>query len=199
MGGARATDTSGSSDMALFLSLIALLALLGLTTSQTFTSCDPLKQTCPPDPALGKAISYDFTKGSSSDWALSTGAFPTFDTTGDDAGAHFTIAKSLDSPTMTSKWYMMFGHYDIVLRTSPGVGVISSLVLQSDDLDEIDFEWLGADDQQVQTNYFGKGNTTTYDRGGFHANPRNQDEFHTCESAPRLSSRCATRLTDKRL
>ncbi|PHH68375.1 hypothetical protein CDD82_602 [Ophiocordyceps australis] len=38
---------------------------------------------------------------------------------------------------------------------------------------QIDFEWLGADEGRVQTNYFGKGNTTTWDRGQMHnvANP----------------------------
>ena len=40
------------------------------------------------------------------------------------------------------------------------------MVLESDDLDEIDFEWLGSRTNEVQTNYFGKGNTTVYDRGG---------------------------------
>ena len=156
-------------------SLLTLTTTLGPTFAQTFTSCNPLTAACPADTALGKAIFYDFTKGASNDFSLSTYAFPTFDS----SGAQFTIARKLDSPTMTSKWYMQFGHYDVVLKASPGVGVVSSLVLQSDDLDEIDFEWLGADDQNVQSNYFGKGNTTVYDRGEFHSNPGAQDGFHT--------------------
>ena len=158
--------------------MFALSVLAGIISSvsaQTYTSCNPLNTGCPTDPALGKAVLYDFTKGSSSDWSLSTNAFPTFDS----SGAEFTIAKKLDSPTMTSNFYIMFGHYDVVLKAAPGVGVISSLVLQSDDLDEIDFEWLGAEPQHVQSNYFGKGNTTVYDRGGNHNNPGNQDGFHT--------------------
>ena len=65
------------------------------------------------------------------------------------------------------------------MKPAPGVGIVSSMVLQSDDLDEIDFEWLGADGQQVQSNYFGKGQTTTYNRGAFHANPGNQVDYHT--------------------
>ncbi|KAG5919649.1 hypothetical protein E4U42_006450, partial [Claviceps africana] len=32
----------------------------------------------------------------------------------------------------------------------------------------IDWEWIGSDNTQVQTNYFSKGNTSTYDRGRFH-------------------------------
>ena len=74
---------------------------------------------------------------------------------------------------------MMFGHVDIVMKAAPGVGIVSTLVLESDDLDEIDLEWLGADGNQVQSNYFSKGQTTTYNRGAFHANPGNQDGFHT--------------------
>ena len=155
--------------------LIAAAATVAPTFAQTFTSCNPLKKTCDPDPALGKAVQYDFTAGASQDWTVSTGAAPKFSSN----GADFTIAKTGDSPTMSSKWYMMFGHYEVVMKAAPGVGVVSSLVLQSDDLDEIDFEWLGADDQHVQSNYYGKGNTDTYDRGANLTNPGSQDDFHT--------------------
>jgi beta-glucanase (GH16 family) len=67
----------------------------------------------------------------------------------------------------------------VTLQAAPGKGIVTSLVLQSDDLDEIDFEWVGGDNAQVQTNYFSKGDTTTYDRGAYHpvANPTGQ--FHT--------------------
>lgn len=155
--------------------LLAIAATLAPTLAQTSTSCDPTKKACPADTALGKAIEYDFTQGASQDWTVSTGAAPTFDSN----GAEFTIAKSGDSPTMSSKWYMMFGHYDVVMKAAPGVGVVSSLVLQSDDLDEVDLEWLGADDQHVQSNYYGKGNTQVYDRGANLTNPGSQDGFHT--------------------
>ena len=73
----------------------------------------------------------------------------------------------------------MFGHVDVVLQAAPGVGMVSSMVLESNDLDEIDLEWLGADNTQVQSNYFGKGQTTTYNRGAFHPNPNNQNGFNT--------------------
>lgn len=61
--------------------------------------------------------------------------------------------------------------------------MVTSFVLQSDDLDEIDWEWLGGDKAQVQTNYFGKGDTTTYDRGAYHqvANPQDQVYKYTIE------------------
>lgn len=65
------------------------------------------------------------------------------------------------------------------MRASTGTGIVTSFVLQSDDLDEIDWEWLGTDTAQVQTNYFGKGDTTTYDRGAYHPVASPQDTFHT--------------------
>lgn len=73
----------------------------------------------------------------------------------------------------------MFGRVEYTIKAAPGRGIVSSAVLQSDDLDEIDWEWLGANNAQVQTNYFGKGDTSSYNRGAYHANPGNHDSFHT--------------------
>lgn len=53
------------------------------------------------------------------------------------------------------------------------------MVLQSEDLDEIDWEWLGGDGTQAQTNYFGKGNTTSYDRGTYQSVSSPQTIMHT--------------------
>lgn len=75
----------------------------------------------------------------------------------------------------------MFGKVSITMKAAPGAGIVSTLVLESDDLDEIDMEWLGADDTQVQTNYFGKGDVTTYNRGTYAAAPNNQADFITYE------------------
>lgn len=94
-------------------------------------------------------------------------------------GAVFTINKETEAPTFTSLGYIFFGRVDVVARASVGTGIVTSFVLQSDDLDEIDWEWLGGDTTQVQTNYFSKGDTTTYDRGGFSGVGNPQAEFHT--------------------
>lgn len=67
----------------------------------------------------------------------------------------------------------------MTLRAARGAGIVTSLVLQSDDLDEIDWEWLGGDNTQVQTNYFSKGCTETYDRGGFSPVDDPINQFHT--------------------
>jgi hypothetical protein len=69
-----------------------------------------------------------------------------------------------DSPTLESNFYIFFGQVSVIMKAAPGVGIVSSVVLESDDLDEIDWEWLGGNNTSVETNYFGKGNTSTYDR-----------------------------------
>ena len=73
----------------------------------------------------------------------------------------------------------MFGKVSVTMKAAPGAGIVSTLVLQSDDLDEIDMEWLGADGTEVQTNYFGKGDVTTYNRGQFNPAANNQGQFIT--------------------
>lgn len=170
---------------------ILLATFSPFVSGQTWSTCNPLTQGnlppaaspvmlltvlggCPDDPALGTSKNIAFTSGPSSDFT-SSGA-PTYDSN----GAAFTVARSGDSPTITSKWYIMFGHVDFVVKAAPGQGVVSSAVLLSDCLDEIDFEWLGGDNSQVQSNYFGKGQTTTgYNRGAFHGAPNNHDSFNT--------------------
>ncbi|KAI1828083.1 concanavalin A-like lectin/glucanase domain-containing protein [Xylaria intraflava] len=147
----------------------------GPTIAQTFTSCNPLQtSSCPPDPALGKTIDIDFTKGRSSLFTASGGT-PTYDSN----GVSFTVAKSGDSPQLISLFYIMFGRVEMTVKAAPGAGIVSSLVFESDCLDEIDNEWLGADSSEVQTNYFGKGITGSYNRGQFNPAANNQGEFIT--------------------
>lgn len=157
------------------LQLLASASALFVARSaaQTYTSCNPLAGSCPPDTALGRSISYDFTKGGSSDFVAN--GVPTYDSN----GVSFTVAKSGDSPQLTSNWFIMFGQVDVVLKAAPGAGIVSSFVLESNDLDEIDWEWLGAQPDLVQSNYFGKGNTQQYNRGATHNAPGSQDGFHT--------------------
>ena len=171
----------------------AATALLSPVVAQTSTKCNPLTSgmnssmfalpafllltmssgNCPADPALGKSATIDFTQGSSN--MFTTQGNPTYD----GNGASFSIAKSGDAPTLISNFYIMFGQIEFVMKAAPGVGIVSTLVMQSDDLDEIDWEILGADNTQVQTNYFGKGQTGSYNRGGFAADPGNQQSFQT--------------------
>jgi beta-glucanase (GH16 family) len=147
------------------LSAVAVLAsALQLVNAQTFTDCDPTKKTCPADPGLGTTITTDFTKGITPDWTLADGTTMQYDST----GAVFSISKKTDAPTISSAKYIMFGKITVEMLPSPGVGIVSSFILESDDLDEIDWEWLGGTDTSVESNFFGKGDTTTYDRAIYH-------------------------------
>jgi beta-glucanase (GH16 family) len=83
-------------------------------------------------------------------------------------GAEFKISTSTSAPTISSSKYIFFGQVDVFLKAAPGTGIVSSFILESDDLDEIDWEWLGSTDTSVESNFFGKGNTTTYDRAIYH-------------------------------
>lgn len=155
------------------LAALASAALIVPTFAQTYTNCNPtLRSDCPADSALARTVNIDFKSASDS---FTPQGNPTY---GSD-GVSFTVAKSGDSPQLTSKWYIMFGKVEIAMQAAPGAGIVSSFVLQSDTLDEIDWEWLGADANQVQTNYFGKGQTTSYNRGAFHADAGSQTGYKT--------------------
>ncbi|KAI1410763.1 glycoside hydrolase family 16 protein [Hypoxylon sp. FL1857] len=162
--------------LAKFLSTTAVvLAASQLVAGQTHTDCDPTKKKCPDDTAFGSTVSVDFSKGASDLFKPADGTKLTYDSN----GAVFTINKETDAPTITSTKYIFFGKIDVQVQAAPGTGVVTSFVLQSDDLDEIDWEWLGGDKAQVQTNYFGKGDTTTYDRGAYHPVSNPQDNVYT--------------------
>ncbi|CCE73091.1 Piso0_000108 [Millerozyma farinosa CBS 7064] len=84
-------------------------------------------------------------------------------------GLQLSIKKRFDNPSITSNFYIMYGKAEVEIRASHGQGIISSFYLQSNDLDEIDVaELFGGNPYEVQSNYFIKGNTTTYDRGAYH-------------------------------
>ena len=73
---------------------------------------------------------------------------------------------------------MQFGKATVTMKAGAGQGIISSFILISDDLDEIDFEFLGNHDQDVQTNWFGKGVPGNYDREQDKPAANNQDQYH---------------------
>lgn len=47
--------------------------------------------------------------------------------------------KETDAPTITLNDYIFFGKIDVYMKAANGTGVVSSFVLESDDLDEIDW------------------------------------------------------------
>ncbi|RSL65460.1 hypothetical protein CEP54_004234 [Fusarium duplospermum] len=151
----------------------AALLPINFVSAQTWSSCNPMHSTCPANDALGMSIDVDFTKGSVNSFAAS--GSPQYD----DEGVAFTVSKGGDAPQLASLFYIMFGRVEITMKAAPGAGIVSSLVLQSDVLDEIDIEWLGAANDEIQSNYFGKGQTTSYNRGEFHDVTNTQGQWIT--------------------
>jgi beta-glucanase (GH16 family) len=140
-----------------------------------------LRTACPANPGLGGTVETDFTKGKNNAWTYADGTSVNYDP---EKGAVFSIAKSTNAPTMAFSKYIMFGKVSVVMQAAPGAGIVSSFILESADLDEIDWEWIGAVDMDAQSNFFGKGNTTSYDRGAHHAMPKAPgavNGFHTYE------------------
>lgn len=119
-------------------------------------------------------INVDFRNGEVDSFASS--GTPSYD---DTDGARFTVAQGGDAPQLGSLFTIMFGRVEITMKAAPGAGIVSSLVLESDVLDEIDIEWLGSNPDEMQSNYFGKGQTTTYNRGQFHEVKGTQSEWIT--------------------
>ncbi|MCJ1317096.1 hypothetical protein MMC15_002418 [Xylographa vitiligo] len=159
------------------LAFLGLLSLFSPAAAQTWTSCNPMNSTtCPSDPALGTAATFNFTTQTSTDasvWNATAGTVK-YNT----EGAFFTINQKGDSPTIQSNFYIFFGTVEVIMKAASGQGVISSIVLESDDLDEIDWELMGGNTTHAETNYFGKGNTTSYDRATYYPVNEPQENFH---------------------
>lgn len=96
-----------------------------------------------------------------------------------DSGLNFTLDKRFDNPSLQSKFYLFFGKIEVICIPAVGKGIVSTVYLQSDDLDEIDLEWIGTENTQVQTNWFSKGETSTYDRGAYNSLADSDDLFST--------------------
>jgi beta-glucanase (GH16 family) len=151
-----------------------LTALASYATAQTFTDCDPTKKTCPADPALGTEHTWNFnTSLNENIWKMSTGEYEF-----NDEGAQFTLSKEGESTLLQSNFYIFFGVVEAHVKMAAGRGLVSSVVLESDDLDEIDWEWVGYNTSEVQSNFFGKGNDTSWERGGKHHVANADTEFH---------------------
>ncbi|KAI4268408.1 MAG: hypothetical protein L6R35_006768, partial [Caloplaca aegaea] len=142
---------------------VAAVSLFSLSNAQVTTPCNPLQVTCPNDKGLATNTYFiDFTtvKSWPSEWILADYSNVTFG----PQGAEFTFAKRYDAPTMWTDFKFFFGRAEFVVKAAKGTGIVSSMVLLSADLDEVDWEFLGGATSTVQTNYFGKGYTGSYNR-----------------------------------
>lgn len=151
---------------------IVLSALLG-----SALACNPMTATCPPIPAMPSSVQYDLTTSNPDfEYVLPAGI-----SSPSQGTLAFTLKKQGDAPTLVTNDYLLYGNIKATIKTAPGVGMVSAFILMSENLDEIDYEWLGAYNNQVQTNYFYEGVTANYDRGGVSDVATPQDVSHVYE------------------
>jgi hypothetical protein len=159
-------------------SAVALLAwsvLVRHAAAQVTTDCFPMNKTCPPDPAFGMDYNFNFNTTPSLDvWETTVGPV----TWNSENGATFSITKQGDSPTIRTKFYYFWGRTEIHLKAAKGTGIVSSVMMLSDNLDEIDWEFLGVNNTLALTNYFGKDDDDWHNGGQHPFPPGTQDDFH---------------------
>ncbi|KAL2192787.1 glycoside hydrolase family 16 protein [Corynascus similis CBS 632.67] len=158
------------------VALLAWSALVGNAAAQVHTDCFPMNKTCPPDPAFGMDVNFNFNTTPNVDvWETQVGPV-TWDA---ENGAGFKITKQGDSPTIRSKFYYFWGRTEVHMKAAKGTGVISSIMMLSDNLDEIDWEFFGGNTTTAQSNYFGKGFVPENPNAIYHQIPGSvSDDFH---------------------
>jgi beta-glucanase (GH16 family) len=70
-----------------------------------------------------------------------------------------TMAPNTVGTLLASNHYLWYGNITARLKTSRGQGVVTAFILLSDVKDEIDFEFIGADLNTAQTNFYFQGIT----------------------------------------
>ena len=74
-----------------------------------------------------------------------------------DEGLLLTMAPDTVGTLMASTHYVWYGKISASMTTSKGAGVVTAFIMMSDVQDEIDFEFVGADTENVQSNYYYHG------------------------------------------
>jgi hypothetical protein len=68
-----------------------------------------------------------------------------------------TMAPDTVGTLLASTTYTWFGNIQATFKTSRGAGVVTAFILLSDVKDEIDYEFVGADLESAQSNYYFQG------------------------------------------
>ncbi|KAF7557627.1 hypothetical protein G7Z17_g584 [Cylindrodendrum hubeiense] len=157
---------------------LALAAGASLLAKVIATDCNPIEETdCDSDAGLtSSTYSVDFTSGADDDNWESVGCG---DVNYTASGAEFTINEQGDSPTLQTSWYIFFGRVEVHMKLHPVLA--SSPVLFFSPMITMkcsDWEWLGGYPDEVQTNYFGKGISTSSGRDTIEAVDDAQDTSH---------------------
>lgn len=70
-----------------------------------------------------------------------------------------TMAQGTVGTLMASTYYVWYGKICSKISSAQGKGVVTAFILMSDVKDEIDYEWVGVDTANVQSNYYSQGVT----------------------------------------
>ena len=92
---------------------------------------------------------------SSAGWVASGAPKPFTD--GSDQVVLLTLPEHSSGTLLASTSYVWYGKMSATLKTSRTQGVVTAFILLSDVKDEIDFEFLGYDTNQAQSNFYWQG------------------------------------------
>ncbi|KAB8664839.1 hypothetical protein FH972_026263 [Carpinus fangiana] len=97
-----------------------------------------------------------------------------------DDSVMLTMAPDTVGTLLASTHYVWYGKITAKMMSSAGNGVVSAFIMMSDVKDEIDFEFVGADLQHVQSNYYWQGVLDYHNSANLSVSNTNQDT-HTYE------------------
>ena len=76
-----------------------------------------------------------------------------------DKSLLLTMAEGTVGTLLASTHYVWYGKICATMTTSQGKGVVTAFIMMSDARDEIDFEWVGTDIKNAQSNFYSQGVT----------------------------------------
>jgi hypothetical protein len=139
--------------------ILAVLAAAYACACAYAQACDPVRIRCPPVPGFPGTQSWNFanfTDFPQEDFTMPSGLSNIHP---NRTGLAFEIVGTGDNPRLVSTNYLFFGKLTFTAQAAAGAGVVSSVMLQSGDLDQISFEWLGDQTAQFYTNFSSQGQT----------------------------------------
>ncbi|RDA88141.1 hypothetical protein CP532_6822 [Ophiocordyceps camponoti-leonardi (nom. inval.)] len=91
-----------------------------------------------------------------------------------DGSVLLTMPKDSVGTVLASTSYLWYGNVKAKMKTGRGAGVVTAFILLSDVKDEIDYEFVGADLETAQTNYYFQGIPDYHNSGNISLS----DTFH---------------------
>ncbi|KAF1978936.1 hypothetical protein BU23DRAFT_577142 [Bimuria novae-zelandiae CBS 107.79] len=93
-------------------------------------------------------------------------------------GVALTMAEGTVGTLLASTFYVWYGKICATMSTSQGQGVVTAFIMMSDVKDEIDFEFIGNDINNAQTNWYSQGVTNYQNMEKLKVNPDTVSKTH---------------------